>query len=498
MSGSTVETTHGRIQGATGDGVHHFLGIPYGADTGGVNRFRPPTPPAPWAGIRDTTAFGPSSWQPSAPGASDMLKIFGGMAEPSMGEDCLVLNVWTTGTTTANRPVLVYFHGGGHTSGSGSWPAYDGSSLARRYDSVVVTVNHRLGLLGYLSLSELGGAEYATSGANGVLDLVAALEWVRDNIANFGGDPAKVLAYGESGGGWKTSTLLAMPSARGLFHRASLMSGAGVRCQEADEATAIAERTLAFLEIDPSNLALLADVAPARLLEAQNAAGVPGFQPVLDGVAVTGHPLDLLRDGTAPDVPLLIGTTRDEFRTFAMAMPQPDAGADDAWLVDQLRPLVGDDAIGLVAGYRATRPEAAVADIQVAINTDHHMRIPSIRMGEAAASAGRSAVYMYRFDWETPALGGMLKAGHGVDYPFFFDNLDAATVSSEGPGRDVLAAQMSGAVAAFAANGDPGHEGLPDWPAYDSDRRATMMFGLDSRVVDDPDSGERRLWDGIV
>jgi para-nitrobenzyl esterase len=416
-----------------------------------------------------------------------------------MGEDCLVLNVWTPGTTPPGRPVLVWIHGGGYTTGSGSWPAYDGAALARRHDAVVVTVNHRLGLLGHLYLAELGGEEYASSGANGILDLVAALEWVRDNIAGFGGDPGDVLAFGESGGGWKTSTLLAMPSATGLFQRASLMSGAGVRAQERSAATAIAERTLAFLDLDRRDLAKLADVPAARLVEAQGAAGVPGLQPVLDGTHVVGHPLDLLRSGATPDVPLLIGTTRDEFRTFALGLPAPPEDAGDSWLADQLGGGLGPDAAGrLVTGYRAAHPGAGVADLRVAIDTDRHMRIPSIRMAEAAASSGRSPVFMYRFDWETPALGGVLGAGHGVDYPFFFANLDAATVSSEGPGRDRLADQMSAALASFAAGGDPNHDGLPAWPAYDAERRATMLFDVESAVVDDPAGDERRLWDGIT
>lgn len=496
MTEVIVPTTGGQVQGTAAGGVHTFLGIPYGGDTGGPNRFGPPPPVTPWAGVRDATSYGPSAPQPQSPEAGAMMGTFGGMLEPSLGEDCLVLNVWTPDTqpSPAGRPVLVYFHGGGHTSGSGSWPAYDGAALARQGDAVVVTVNHRLGLLGYLYLAELGGDRYATSGVNGILDLVAALAWVRDNIAGFGGDPGSVLAYGESGGGWKTSALLAMPSARGLYRTACLMSGHGSRCTSTEEATALAERTLSFLGLDASRIAELYDVPVERLLEAQTAAGVVGFAPVADGAHIAGNPLDLLGSDQGPDVPLLIGTTRDEFLTFALQLPQPEQPADDAWLVGHLAGIAGDAADKLVAGYRAERPEASTRDLEMAIMTDQHMRIGSIRMAEAAATTGAAGTYMYRFDWESPALGGILKAGHGVDYPFFFDNLDTAIVTSEGPGRAELAAQMTGALLAFARTGDPNHDGLPEWPRYDAERRATMVFDQDCHVLDDPDGAERALW----
>ncbi|HEX5585753.1 MAG TPA: carboxylesterase family protein [Acidimicrobiia bacterium] len=506
MSDSVVETTGGKVKGAVRNGVRTFLGVPYAADTGGVHRFQAPRPVEPWAGVRDTLEFGPSSWQPQVEGAGDMMVVFGGMAEPSVGDDCLVLNVWTPSTSGADRPVLVYFHGGGFTTGSGSWPAYDGAALATKRDAVVVTVNHRLGILGHLYLAEIGGEEYAASGATSILDLVASLEWVRDNIAAFGGDPSHVLAYGESGGGWKTSTLLAMPSAHGLFHAASLMSGSSLRCETASDATALAEATLDALGLTSKQLSELHDMPGERLMEAQQTIGMAmtgigvgrGYAPVLDGTYITSDPVDAIRNGSAPDVPMMIGTCRDEFKTFAMAMPAPEGEPDDAWLLEQLRAPLGDRAEEVVAGYRRTRPDANPRDLHLAISTDHHMRIPSIRMAETCASSGSAPVFMYRFDWESPAFGGLIGAGHGVDYPFFFDNLDAATVTSEGPGRVQLAAEMSGAVVALARAGDPNHDGLAPWETYDTDRRATMLFGEKSIIDDDPDGAERELWGNIV
>ncbi|CAB4363686.1 unannotated protein [freshwater metagenome] len=506
MSETVVETTGGKVRGEVRNGVHTFLGVPYAADTSGVHRFKAPRPVEPWGGVRDALAFGPSAWQPQIEGAGDLMVVFGGMAEPSVGDNCLVLNVWTPSTAGADRPVLVYFHGGGFTSGSGSWPAYDGAAVAARGDAVVVTVNHRLGLLGHLYLAEIGGEEYAASGATSILDLVAALEWVRDNIAAFGGDASHVLAYGESGGGWKTSTMLAMPSAHGLFQSASLMSGSSLRCETAAGGTALAEATLDALGLTSKQISKLHDMPGERLMEAQQKVGMGmtgigtgrGYAPVLDGTHITQDPVDAVRSGSAPDVPMMIGTCRDEFKTFAMAMPAPEGEPDDAWLLELLRAPLGGRAEEVIAGYRRTRPKANPRDLQLAISTDFHMRIPSVRMAEACAASGSAPVFMYRFDWESPAFGGLIGAGHGVDYPFFFHNLAAATVTSEGPGRERLTAEMSGAVVALARNGNPSHAGLVPWDTYDASRRATMLFAEKSAMDDDPHGDERALWDDIV
>jgi para-nitrobenzyl esterase len=506
MSEAVIETAGGKVRGITQNGVHTFLGVPYAGDTSGAGRFKPPPPLQPWPGIRDVTAYGPSSWQPVMAGAGDLVSTFGGIAEPSLGDDCLVLNIWTASTSSADKPVLVYFHGGGFLSGSGSWPAYDGTRVAARGDAVVVTVNHRLGAMGFLYLAEIGGAEYAASGANSLLDLVAALEWVRENIAAFGGDPLRVLAYGESGGGWKTSTLLAMPAASGLFHAASLMSGPSLRCQTAEQGTALAEATLAELGLKPDQLTELENMPGERLMAAQQTVGMGmtgigtgrGFSPVLDGAFIASNPIDAIHAGRAPDVPMMIGTCRDEFRTFLLASPPPEGPIDDHWLYERFRAVLGSDTERIVAGYRRSRPGVSPLELEMAISTDYYMRIPSITMAEACASRGSAPVFMYRFDWESPVFDGRLGAGHGVDYPFFFDNLESATVSSMGPAREKLATEMSRSVVALAGNGDPNHDRLIGWPAYEPKRRATMLFDVESSLVDDPNGDERTLWADVI
>jgi para-nitrobenzyl esterase len=495
MTASIVQTTSGPIRGELDDGVHAFLGVPYGGPTGGAQRFRPPTLPEPWSSVRDATAFGPSCPQPAS-------RPYGWTIEDAEGEGCLVLNVWSGGLDGTDRPVLVWLHGGGYAIGSGSWPTYHGANLARRGDAVVVTVNHRLGALGYLHLGELAGDEYASSGNVGMLDLVQVLEWVRDNIAAFGGDAGNVTIFGESGGGAKVSTLLAMPSAAGLFHKAIIQSGPGLRLQTVEQATTLAAKFLAELGIGADQIDELHARSADELLAAQTAvlpggaAGRGGFAPVLDGRTVTSHPGNALADGTAPDVPLMIGCTRDEATLFLAGDPKfrEPASMDRTAVERRLdRFGLGEHRDRILAEYRANRPEDSELDLLIAILTDQMMRVPSIAMAERKRRGGTAPVYMYLFCW----AAGPLRSCHGYEIPFVFDNVGGEVMNST-PTRQILAGEMSEAWLAFARHGDPVHDGLPDWPSYDIDRRATMIFDRGgSHAEFDPWGADRQAWTGV-
>jgi len=492
-----VDTTAGPIRGQVLDGgIHAFKGVSYGADTDGPNRFRPPQPPEPWTEVRDAHELGPSCPQPAArPG--------GWMGETHESEDCLVLNVWSSGLDGAARPVMVWLHGGGYAIGSGSWPLYDGANLARRGDVVVVTLNHRLGALGFARFAELLGDEFATSGNNGMLDIVQALEWVRDNIARFGGDPSNVTIFGESGGGAKVCTLQAMPAARGLFHRAVIQSGPSGRVTPVHRATAYASKFVAELGVAGDDLVALQAAPAEQILAAQSAAApfgaasLMGFSPVLDGVTVTAHPGDALRAGTVPDVPLMIGCTRDEATLFIATDPafrDPDK-LDDAALLRRLeRYGVGDERERILAAYRANRPDDSNTDLYIAIVTDQLMRVPSIRLAEDRIAGGGPAVYQFLFTW----AAGLLRSGHGFEIPFVFDNV-GGEVMRPSTSRHQLAAEMSEAWLAFARTGNPSHDGIGDWSAYDFERRTTMVFDRGgSAPQDDPWGDDREVWDGVT
>jgi len=503
----TVEVHHGRLRGVSEHGVAAFKAIPYAASPAGVHRWLPPRPVEPWAGVRDAAGYGASCPQPAE-------RPPGWAHEEREDEDCLVLNVWTLAPGDGGRrPVMVWFHGGLYSIGSGSWPVYDGAALARRGDVVVVTVNHRLGPLGYLHLAEIGGEAYAGSGNAGMLDLVASLEWVRDNIEVFGGDRANVTIFGESGGGAKVSTLLAMPGARRLFHRAAIQSGPGLRVQERDEAADRAARFLSELGIapGPGALAALQAVPAERLVAAQQAlfprpsaagAGAPGGQgarmpglgPVLDGTIVAAHPYVALADGTAADVPVLIGRNRDEATMFMAADPvltHPDQ-LDEAGLGRRLSTM-GPKAEALLAGYRQARPGATPLDLLVAIRSDAFMGRGTVVFAEQRLKGGTQPVFMYLFCWAT----GPLRSAHGYEIAFVFDNARPPVMKAS-ESRTELAARMSEAWIAFARDGDPNHAGLPKWPAYSLDERATMVFDRGGcKVEDDPFGAERLLWETV-
>ena len=491
-----VETTSGNVRGSVTDEIFSFKGLPYGATTTGRNRFRPPVKPESWSGVRDALHYGNQSPQPvvgPAPGEGQ---------DRTESEDCLCLNVWTPGLNDGGkRPVLVWFHGGGFTVGSGAEPRSHGRHLARRGNAVIVTVNHRLGPFGYCYLGELAGEEYPASGNVGLLDLVAALEWVRDNIAAFGGDPGNVTIFGESGGGAKVSALMAMPAAVGLFHKAIIQSGPGVRATLPERATRNAERFLKELGVSAHDTARLSSVSTAQIMEANaraNPDGRLGWAPVLDGVVLPRHPFETDAPAISAHVPLIIGTNKDESTGFFITDSTIET-LDKAGLQTRVQPFAKERTAELIAAYQRTYPELTPGDLFLAITSDQMMRVNSIRLAEHKYAQHTAPVFMYLFTWETPAFGGKLKSCHALEISFVFDNTDRVDEFTGGsPECAAIAEKMSEAWLAFARDGVPSAPGLPTWPAYTPETRATMFFGPECHVVNDPAGEARRAWEGMT
>jgi para-nitrobenzyl esterase len=491
-------TTFGRVRGVDAGGIKTFKGIPYGASTAGAGRFRPPTDPAAWTGVRDALTYGPSAPQ-REPGATRAESATGVAAAnlPPEGEDCLVLNVWTPAVGDGRqRPVLFWCHGGGFVTGSGSSPVTDGTHLARRGDVVVVSINHRLNVLGFTHLAELGGSDYAQSGDVGMLDIVHALEWVRANIAEFGGDAGNVTIFGQSGGGRKVATLLAMPPAKGLFHRAIIESGATIELVAPEQAARVARELLQELGLQPRQWRELQRAPLATLMSAYFATVrrmnvdqmTMGFSPTVDGTAVAQHPFHPRAAAIASDVPLIIGSTRTELTASA------DAAAftlDDSGMRARVGELLGDAASLVIDVYSRANPGVSPSDLYFLIASDERYGAPVMKIAERRAALGRGPVYLYYFRWETPFEGGRYKAPHTVEIPFVFHNLDASPWTRDVAGAAPLADQVSDAWLAFARSGDPNTRGLPRWPAFDAQRRATMVFDTTSAVADDPLREER-------
>jgi para-nitrobenzyl esterase len=489
-----VRMRRGQLRGQVVDGVASFKGVPYAAPPFGVNRFRPPQPAVPWSGVRDALDYGPTVPKPPyAPPFADIL------AEPAIaGDECLNLNVWTPDAGAAGLPVLVWIHGGSFVNGSGAVPSYDGARFAR--DGVVcVTINYRLGVDGFLFLDD-GVANL------GLLDQVAALRWVHENIAAFGGDPGRVTIAGESAGGMSVTALLSMPRAEGLFRRAIAQSGAGHHALTPETARLVGGYLAEKLGVEATRDAI-AQVPLERLVEAQFAlcaepfvAPDPArwreialnsmaFEPVTDGDVLPALPIDCVATGAGAGVDLLLGSNTEEHRFFLVPTGAVDV-ADEQFLAALAAGYgLPENAIDL---YRSARPGAIAGDVLAAVATDWFFRIPAVRLAEAHSKGG-AANHVYEFAWRSPQFDGRLGAGHVVEIAFAFDNLHEETsepLHGAGPPQ-ALADEMHGAWVAFATSGDPG------WPRYEPSRRAVMRFDTPSALVEDPARDERLVWEGL-
>ncbi|NKB98067.1 MAG: carboxylesterase family protein [Pseudomonadales bacterium] len=497
-----ANTQFGPVRGFFDDGVTTFKGIRYGADTS-TTRFVAPAAPSEWNVPADALAFGPACPQATR-GRLSLFDSWLPEPDPGMSEDCLFLNVWTPSLDQAKRPVMVWLHGGGFTSGSGSSNAYDGVRLVNRGDIVVVSVNHRLNVFGYTHLDPYGD-QYAGSGNAGMLDLISALTWVKENVSEFGGDPDNVLIFGESGGGWKVTTLMAMEAASGLFHRAVAQSGPALTLMEATTAVEQSSALLAELGIEAENIdalqALTTDeISSAAQRLAANGLRV-GSRPVIDGVHNLRHPFTPAAPETSKGVPLLIGSTQTEM-SLLIGAGQP-ALFDLTW--DTLpgalaQAIPGVQADDVITGYRELHPDIDPPNLFFEATTDNSVfGRGSFELADRKAEQGGAPVYQYYMTWRSPVEGGKWGATHALDIGFVFDNVaDSASMSGVGEEQQALADVMSEAWLAFARAGDPNHDGLPEWPTYDTTNRATMIFDTDSRVVNDPRGRERAILDAAL
>ena len=480
-------TKHGAVRGYMDDGIHVFKGIPYGADTA-TRRFMPPVPPAKWTGVRETVTYGPSSPQQS--GGSD-----------KMSEDCLYLNVFTPALRDKKkRPVMFYIHGGAYNGGSGSSLLYDGVRLCKRGDVVVVSVNHRLNAFGYLYLAPFGENDFADSGNAGQLDLILALKWVQENITEFGGDPGNVMVFGQSGGGAKIATMMAMPAAKNLFHKAATMSGQQVTASGPLNARL---RTLAFLEtlkITPGRINEIRSLPMEQLMDALKtkdpvlSSGSIYFGPVLDERSLVRHPFYPDAPAQSAHIPMIIGNTHDETRAFLGGDP---ANFTLTWeelpakLIPNLRVDIQPDMV--IAKYRALYPDLSPSDQLFKITTASRSWRGAIIEAEERAKSG-SPAYVYQLDWATPKDNKKFGAPHASDIQLVFDNINKPGATAIGPEAQTMADMMSETFIAFARSGDPNNKTIPNWKPYTMKKRETMVFDVPPLLQNDPRGAERQIF----
>ena len=491
-----VATSGGQLRGERRGGHTAFLGVPYARPPVGEYRFQAPSPVEPWSGVRDALAFGPSAPQ-------DLLAAPGFKAEGPESEDCLYLNIYTPAVDDGARPVLFWIHGGGFSHGSGAQPSYNGGPLAERGDVVVVSINYRLGALGYLYLGRHGGDALGAVANAGQLDQIAALRWVQENIARFGGDASQVTIFGESAGGAAVSTLLGMPAARGLFARAIAQSGTANRLGNRETAAATTARYLERLGVPKDGVDSLWTTPLDALLRAQGPRGP--LAPIVDGASLPQRPISAVREGMARDIPLLVGTNRDEQKLYVQV---PREAIDDAELEQGVRALLprsgADQAPELVRVYRESRQQhrlpARNTDILDAIQTASRFRISATRLCEAQRTH-QEKTFLYQFDWESPARRGELGACHGLEVPFVWGTVGKngnPRFTGVGAEAEQLSGHMMDAWIAFARTGDPSHPGVGEWPAYSTDNRHTMIFGRRCGVQRAPFEQERAAWDAVL
>jgi para-nitrobenzyl esterase len=497
-----VDTAQGKLRGMMSGGIAVFKGVRYGAPTSGRNRFMPPQPVEKWAGVRDALHY--SDVAPQVPADrrfayADLIML--DLQPGGPGEDLLAVNLWTPSlSATAKKPVIVVLHGGGFYGGSGNSTGMDGEQMARFTDSVVISVTHRLGAFGFLHLAEQGGADFGSSGTVGMQDIVAALAWVQENVAMFGGDPSRVLVFGQSGGGAKTSTLMAMPAAKGLFHRAGVMSGSALRMMPAEMASANAARLIRALEIHPKDIRKLQDIPYQQLLETQakleaadRARGeAPGaFAPVVDGIALPRHPFDPDAPDVSRDVPMVISTALDE-RAYRMT----HFNMTEAELVKHAKSRAGERAEEAISLYRDEDKAATPFLLAARMDSDRSYRISAAKQADRKYQQGGASVWSYLWTWPSPAFGGRYGAVHGIDVAPSLHNIRGAL---NGPSTQsvAMADRIASMWGAFAAHGNPNNDRLPNWPSYDDQSRQTLVLDNHTRVESDPRGKHRSFWESL-
>lgn len=481
---AVAQTANGKVAGYIQDGVTIFKGIPYAK----ANRFEAPVQADSWEGIRSCRQYGPVSPQGARSGwANDEIAFAFNWNDGVQGEDCLRLNVWTPALDSRKRPVMVWLHGGGYSAGSGQeLPSYDGTSLAFAEDVVVVSINHRLNVLGFLDLSAYG-EKYAKSANAGLLDIVASLEWVRDNIAAFGGDPSNVTIFGQSGGGGKVTTLLATPCAKGLFHKAIVQSGSMLRTMESKYSRKIGIATVRNLGLDASSIDKISEVPYGELLAAGEKAiaqvkaeadrdGVAsfifGWAPTVDGAVLPSQPFDPQAPAISADIPMIIGTTRHEFSMTTYVPALRNAGREE--VIGILKGRYGEGTERFLELFAKAYPGSKPVDM---LDADFVFRPSAIEQALRKSLQGAAPVYMYMFNWESPVLDGILRSTHCMEIPFVFNNADRhASMTGGGAQAMELASKMSHCWAEFARCGKPSAEGLPEWEPFEAEKRAVMFF----------------------